>query len=99
MQAFNGGNGKGSSTSVTDTCNTFHKYQVKWTSDALTWGVDDVVYYTYARPAGSTNANWPFDNPQYLLLNVAVGGTLGGTPNDALLPAAMEVDYVRVYQP
>ncbi len=99
MQDFNGGNGKGSSTSVIDTCNTFHKYQVKWTADALSWGVDDVVFYTYARPAGSTNSNWPFDNPQYLLLNVAVGGTLGGTPDDSLLPRAMEVDYVRVYQP
>lgn len=99
MQAFNGGNGKGSSTMVADTCGSFHKYQVKWTTDAIVWGVDDVNFYQYAKPAGATNANWPFDNPQYLLLNVAVGGTLGGTPNDTLFPIAMEVDYVRVYQP
>jgi beta-glucanase (GH16 family) len=99
MQAFNGGNGKGGSTRITDSCNTFHNYQVKWTSDYLQWGVDDNIFYTYNRPAGSTNANWPFDNPQYMLLNVAVGGTLGGTPNDALFPIAMEIDYVRVYQP
>jgi len=99
MKAYNGGNGKGSSTMVTDTCGSFHKYQVKWTTDAIVWGVDDVAYYQYVKMPGSTYSTWPFDLPQYMLLNVAVGGTLGGTPNDSLFPVTMEVDYVRVYQP
>jgi beta-glucanase (GH16 family) len=98
MKAFNGGTGRGSTTQVTDTCNSFHKYQVLWTADAIVWGVDDVNYFRYERPSGSTYSTWPFDFPQHLLLNIAVGGHLGGTPNDAVFPARMEVDYVRVYQ-
>jgi beta-glucanase (GH16 family) len=43
---------------------------------------------------------WPFDAPQYLILNIAVGGTWGGEKgvDDAVFPQRMEVDYVRVYQ-
>ncbi|HJV60104.1 MAG TPA: glycoside hydrolase family 16 protein [Albitalea sp.] len=99
MKDFNGGNGKGGSTQVADTCGSFHRYQVKWTANAIVWGVDDVTYYEYAKLPGSTYGSWPFDFPQYLLLNLAVGGTLGGTPDDSLFPVTMEVDYVRVYQP
>jgi beta-glucanase (GH16 family) len=44
-----------------------------------------------------TAAN-PFHQPQYLLLNLAVGGTQGGDPSKTAFPARFEVDYVRVYQ-
>ena len=40
----------------------------------------------------------PFHHPQYLLLNLAVGGTQGGDPSETTFPARFEVDYVRVYQ-
>ena len=40
----------------------------------------------------------PFDNDFFIILNVAVGGTLGGTSIDADLESSMEIDYVRVYQ-
>ena len=40
----------------------------------------------------------PFHQPQYLLLNLAVGGTQGGDPSKTAFPARFEVDYVRVYQ-
>jgi len=53
MQNFNGGNGKGSSIRITDTCGTFHKYQVRWTADAIVWGIDDSNYYQYAKPSGA----------------------------------------------
>jgi len=97
-QSYNGGAGPSGSKKVTDTCDTFHKYQVKWTSDALTWGVDDVTFYTYRKSHNASRSEWPFDDPQYMLLNVAVGGVLGGAPDDTKFPARMEVDYVRVYQ-
>lgn len=99
MKNFNGGNGKGSTVQVADTCGSFHRYQVKWTAEAIVWGVDDVNYFQYVKMPGSPYASWPFDHPQHLLLNVAVGGVLGGTPDEAAFPAAMEVDFVRVYQP
>lgn len=51
--------------------------------------------FTYAKAAGAAYGSWPFDHPQYLLLNVAVGGI----PNDAAFPVRMEVDHARLYQP
>ncbi|GJI92327.1 glycoside hydrolase family 16 protein [Duganella hordei] len=46
----------------------------------------------------SRSASWPFDNPQYLLLNLAIGSDMGGTVDNSIFPVQMEVDYVRVYQ-
>ena len=40
----------------------------------------------------------PFMQPHYILLNLAIGGRHGGTPDDAVFPLNYEVDYVRVYQ-
>jgi len=41
---------------------------------------------------------WPFDHPQYMILNLAIGGDLGGPVDDAIFPVSFQVDYVRVYQ-
>lgn len=41
---------------------------------------------------------WPFDKPQFLILNIAVGGGLGGAVDDAVFPVSMEVEHVRVYR-
>ena len=60
--------------------------------------MDNVNYFEFANPKDGNYAKWPFDSPQYLLLNLAIGGDLGGPVNDAIFPVQMEVDYVRVYQ-
>ncbi|MNL72978.1 Beta-glucanase precursor [compost metagenome] len=61
--------------------------------------LDHKVYYTVVNEH-KTNAEWPFDHPFYLLLNIAVGGNLGGKEgiDENVFPAVMEVDYVRIYQ-
>jgi beta-glucanase (GH16 family) len=42
---------------------------------------------------------WPFDQPFYMILNVAVGGNFGGTEVDeSIFPQEFVIDYVRVYQ-
>jgi beta-glucanase (GH16 family) len=93
------GNHMSATTSVPDACNEFHRYQMTWTANRITVGVDDRNYYQYSND-GSGNAEWPFDSPQYLILNIAVGGDWGGQMgvNDSVFPVRMEVDYVRVYQ-
>ena len=56
---------------------------------------------TFDRPEDFTPANWPFDKPEFLLLNMAVGGGWGGkegVEDEKIFPATMEVDYVRVFQ-
>lgn len=61
-------------------------------------GVNGQDHFSYTNPGNGNRAQWPFDRPQYLLLNVAVGGVLGGTVADHQLQASMEVDWVRVYR-
>jgi len=93
------GNARSATTNVADACNAFHRYQLRWTPTRITIGIDDRNYYQYSND-GSGNAEWPFDSPQYLILNIAIGGDWGGQMgvNDAAFPVHMEVDYVRVYQ-
>ncbi len=80
----------------------FHNYGVLWTDKYLKFYIDepDQVQLTILRPANSNSANWPFSQPFYFLMNIAVGGDWGGLQgvDDSIFPATMEVDYVRVYQ-
>ncbi len=78
-------------------CTAFHDYQLTSTPEALKIAVDGRPVHTYAK-AGKTAAGWPFDQPQYLLLNLAVGGVLGGAIKNTIFPRCFEIDYVRVYQ-
>lgn len=99
-ELYNGAKGtqRGGSTQVPDACTAFHTYQLNWTKDRIVIGVDNKNYFQFANP-GNGYGGWPFDKPQYLLLNLAIGGTLGGSVDDVIFPVQMEVDYVRVYQP
>jgi beta-glucanase (GH16 family) len=94
------GNQRSATTTVADLCAEFHRYQLTWTASRITIGIDDRNYYQYSND-NSGNAEWPFDSPQFLILNIAVGGDWGGQMgvNDAIFPLQMQVDYVRVYQP
>ena len=92
-------NQRTATTTIPDACNEFHRYQMTWSANRMTVGIDDLNYYQYSND-GSGNAEWPFDSPQFLILNIAVGGDWGGQMgvNDAIFPVRMEIDYVRVYQ-
>ena len=68
-----------------------------WTPDAIQFGMDGQLHHTYPNPKTGVEA-WPFDHPQYLILNIAIGGDLGGPVDDSIFPVTMEVDYVRVWQ-
>ena len=89
--------GNGSSIQVPDACTKFHNYQLTWTSESLSIGMDGKIFHTYKNQHHG-NASWPFDKPQYLLLNLAVGGDMAGPVDDTIFPRQMEVEYVRVYQ-
>jgi beta-glucanase (GH16 family) len=96
--ARNGGNGISVRTTVSDACTAFHNYQLTWTADRIQIGVDGAVYNTFDKPLNADNSVWPFNKPQYLILNLAIGGVLGGTVVGNLVPDSMQIDYVRVYQ-
>ncbi len=86
--------------------NAFHIYAVEWEPDTIRWYVDGALYFT------STSAQWysggapgnpraPFDQPFYILLNLAVGGNYTGCTSAGCvttnLPQQYLIDYVRVY--
>lgn len=92
-----GGNGSGAATDLATACTAFHTYHLHWTPQSLRFGVDGKTHYVYAN-AGKGTDQWPFDAPQFLILNLAVGGDLGGAVDDAIFPVKLEIDHVRVYQ-
>lgn len=71
----------------------FHIYSLEWSAQKMVFSVDGIVHYTY-EPAVKNATTWPFDAPQYLLLNVAMQPAIDSN----FTQSTMEVDYVRVYQ-
>ena len=71
----------------------FHVYEMDWNSDRIKFSVDGITHYTYS-PEVQNADTWPFDAPQYILLNFAIQESI----TNAFTQDAMEIDYVRVYQ-
>jgi beta-glucanase (GH16 family) len=90
---------KGGTVTVSQPYENFHLYAVEWDESRVEFFVDGKSYFSFAND-GSGREAWPFDQPMYLLLNVAFGGSWGGKEgvDDTTMPQAMTVDYVRVYQ-
>ena len=81
-----------------DNVDAFHVYSIDWTKDMIKFYVDGVLYYNVPNDGRGVDA-YPFVAPEFLLLNLAVGGNFAGnTVDDSIFPIRMEVDYVRVYQ-
>ncbi|WP_420628152.1 carbohydrate binding domain-containing protein [Candidatus Leptofilum sp.] len=78
--------------------NNYHTFTIEWQPDLIEWYVDGMLYHT-ATPDDVAPNEWVFNDPVFLLLNVAIGGNFGGTIDPELqLPQSMAVDYIRVYQ-
>jgi len=76
----------------------FHVYAIEWNDTFIEFFLDDNRIYRYA-PQFQNQENWPFDQPVYLLINLAIGGNFGGAVSNSLdFPRAFYIDYVRVYQ-
>jgi len=82
-----------------DATTNFHTYALEWDAEEFRWYVDDVMYAmqnSWSSTGGPFPA--PFDQSFNIILNVAVGGNLPGSPNaSTVFPVTMEVDWVRVY--
>ncbi len=74
----------------------FHIFTLIRSKDQMRWYVDGTQYYTLTP---SQIAPYPFNNPFYLILNIAVGGDFDGNPdNSTVFPQRMQVDYVKYFQ-
>lgn len=76
----------------------FHVYAIEWSKDKIEFFVDDQLVYTFA-PQPKNENTWPFDQPFFFIVNVAVGGNFGGHEvDDSIFPQEYLIDYIRVYQ-
>jgi beta-glucanase (GH16 family) len=84
-----------------DWSDKFHEWRMDWDREQIRLFVDDklVNEIDVAAAVNAGDAAHPFREPQYILLNLAIGGTRGGDPSATEFPARFEIDYVRVYQP
>lgn len=98
---YSGGGGIGAAYSLPGNApfaDDFHEYAIEWTTNRIQWFVDGVQYFS-ATPASLPGGTaWVFTQPQFIILNVAVGGNWPGYPDGTtVFPQRMLVDYVRVY--
>jgi beta-glucanase (GH16 family) len=90
---------KSASKIVSDASDAFHNYRLDWTPYAVRGFIDGVQYFEFIND-GKGFTSWPFDKRFHLLLNIAVGGNWGGAQgvDNAIFPARMEIDYVKVFK-
>jgi beta-glucanase (GH16 family) len=75
----------------------FHVFGIEWGENFVNYYVDNVLYNQITPK--DVKGEWVFNQPFYIILNMAVGGNFPGTPNsETVFPQTMMVDYVRVYQ-
>ncbi|MFT4978957.1 MAG: beta-glucanase (GH16 family), partial [Myxococcota bacterium] len=84
---------EGSDLSNPSSTTDFRVYALEWDEAYLRAWVDGSLVHELQ----NTDTR-PYDNPHYLLLNIAMGGSLGGTVPSGFDDATMEIDYVRIYQ-
>ena len=93
------GTQKTASVGVADPSDDFHVYAMEWYADRIDVFVDGQKYFTF-RNEGTGSRTWPFDQPHYLLINLAIGGSWGGQKgiDDSRFPHRYVIDYVRIYR-
>jgi beta-glucanase (GH16 family) len=84
---------QGDTKSIENSYDEFHTYSLVWDSSKISILLDDNTFFSMAN-----TSNNPYDNDHYLLLNIAVGGNLGGDVPSNFSEEIMEIDYVRIYQ-
>jgi hypothetical protein len=83
----------GETKAVTNASSEFHLYTMEWTDTAIKIYLDDVKFYEL-----TNSTDLPFNADFFLILNVAMGGNLGGDIDPAFTEDTMEIDYVKVFQ-
>jgi beta-glucanase (GH16 family) len=94
------GTGKGAQIRTEAPYQDFHNYALEWQPDRMDFLLDDKKFFSYAKEPNGGAEVWPFDQPFYLILNLAIGGEWGAREgiDDAIFPQLFEIEYVRVYK-
>lgn len=94
---FSGGSGLGSIYQNFIPLNKeFHIFAIEWKKNQIDFYADDNLYFTVTSkdvPAGS----WVYNQPFFLILNLAMGGQFTGDIDPAVNKSQIFVDYIRYY--
>ena len=69
----------------------YHTYAIDWLPDQIDWYLDGVLFGSQQK----LDKDWVFDHEFYLIMNLAMGGNLGGTIDPKLKQAQMSFDWIR----
>ena len=89
---------KGANISVPDASDNFHDYTLDWTKDYLSFQMDGKEFFRVEKMENDTVNEWPFDQPYYVIINLAVGGWYGGKIVDKDLPYHLEIESIKIEQ-
>ncbi|MDX2127690.1 MAG: glycoside hydrolase family 16 protein [Chloroherpetonaceae bacterium] len=86
-------------TNLTTAISDFHVYAIEWTPEKIDFLIDGNLYFTFNKESNASANEWPFDEPQFILVNLAIGGNWGGQQgvDDSVFPVTYLIDYIRVY--
>ena len=84
---------------ISNLANNYYTYAVEKYPDEIKFFIDDELLFSYEKENDNFDS-WPFDEPMYLIINLAIGGSWGGKYgiDDTIFPQKFLIDYVRVYQ-
>ncbi len=76
----------------------FHLYRLDWDENQISFYVDEKHIITFSKKENATIEEWPFDQPFFFILNLAIGGTWGGSIDDSIFPVELKIKYVKAYE-
>jgi len=98
MFNHNDGTQKSGSHLVPTATDSFHTYSLEWTPNYLRYLIDNEPFFFVYNDSDGDNRKWPFDQPHYIILNLAIGGDWGGVQGISTtdFPMKMLIDYVKI---
>ena len=94
------GTQKSGQVTVPTATDSFHVYSLEWDSTYIRYLVNDDPYFFIYNDSNGDENKWPFNNPHYIILNLAIGGDWGGAQgiDNSAFPMEMEVDFIQVFK-
>ena len=99
LQSFNQINPDFPNTHKTNVNNItgWHIYGIEWDASSISFFIDGNIWMRVHNTYGG-QPEWPFNQPFYIILNLAIGGNFPGDPDNSNFPHEMKVNFVRVYK-
>ncbi len=76
----------------------FQIFSIDWDEKQISFYINNKLMATFKKSNGASIEDWPFDQPFYLIINLAIGGHWGGDIDDQIFPVELQIKSVKVYE-